>query len=329
MMKGKNSLPVDVYEEVLEAEARIRPYVLETPLEYSAYLSRLAGCDVFLKLENMQTTGSFKYRGAMNKILSLTPEEQEQGVVACSTGNHGAAVAYASRELGCPYRLFLPENVSEAKLEMIRLYGAEDITFYGTDVLETETKARSVALETGSIFVSPYNDAKVIGGQGTIGVELHRGPSAVDAVIMPVGGGGLASGIAGYLKNLERPVYALGAQPMNSPVMYESVKAGRLVEMESKPTLSEGTWGGIEPGSITFPLCCTYIDDYELITESELEAALLLSLEKLFILMEGAAALPIAALLKRKDAFKNKTVVLVISGRRLPFYTLKELACKR
>jgi threonine dehydratase len=319
---------VDVKQAVLNAETRIRPHIYETPLEFSPYLSRLSGCKVYLKLETVQCTGSFKYRGAVNRILSLTPQEKDKGLITSSSGNHGAAFVYASRKMGCKGTLYLPENVSRAKLELIKWYGAEDIEFHGTDVADTESYARQVAKESGALFISPYNDPFIIGGQGTIAVELMRRLDHIDAVFVPIGGGGLMSGIAGYLKAVAPNIQMIGCQPENSPVMTESVKAGKLIEMESKPTLSGGTAGGIEKGAITFDICRVCVDDFVLVSEAQIEEGILLALEKSYLLIEGAAALSIACFLKTAQRFKNKTVVLVISGKRLHIETLKQILSK-
>jgi len=324
----KNNGPIDVKTEVLEAEKRIRRFIRETPLEYSPYLSRVADCNVYLKLENIQLTGSFKYRGAVNKILSLTGPEQKKGIITSSSGNHGAAFTYAAKKLGCKGTLYLPENISPAKLEPIRLYGAEDIVFYGTDVVETEIFARQRAEKKASLYISAYNDPKIIGGQGTIAVELMRQMKRIDAVFAPIGGGGLMSGIAGYLKKTAPQVKIIGCQPENSPVMAESVKAGRIIEMVSKPTLADGSAGGIEPGAITFAICREYVDEYVLVSETQLEDALRLSLEKNHMLIEGAAALSMGAFLKKNEQFKGSEVVLIISGKKISIDTIKKILCR-
>ena len=323
----KKHLPLHVNAEVLEAEKRIRRFIRETPLEYSPYLSRLADCHVYLKLENLQLTGSFKYRGAVNKILSLTGPEQKKGIITSSSGNHGAAFTYAAKNLGCKGTLYLPENISPAKLEPIQLYGAEDIVFYGTDVCDTEKFARQAAENKGYLYISAYNDAKIIGGQGTIAVELMRQMKHMDAVFVPIGGGGLMSGISGYLKTAASCVKIIGCQPENSPVMAESIKAGRIIEMVSKPTLADGSAGGIEPDSITFAVCREYVDEYVLVSEAQLEEALKLSLEKNHMLIEGAAALSIAAFLKTKEQYKDNEVVLIISGRKISIDNLRKILC--
>lgn len=321
------SQELDVEKEVLEAEERIRKHIRETPLDYSPHLSHQAGCHVYLKLETSQITGSFKYRGAVNRILSLTDAEKGRGIITCSSGNHGAAFTYAGKQFGCKGKLFLPQTIARPKLELIKLYGAEDIELFGNDVGDTEVRARDVAHEKGATFVSAYNNPRIIGGQGTIAVELTRQLEHIDAVFAPVGGGGLMSGIAGYLKAVNPAIKTIGCQPVNSPVMYESIKAGKLIECPSLPTLADGTAGGIEPGAITFELCRDLVDEYVLVTEQELEQAILISLEMSFLLIEGAAALSVAGFLKTRERYKDKNVVLVITGRRIALDELRQILC--
>ncbi len=260
-------------------------------------------------------------------MLSLSPAEKSKGIITASSGNHGAAFTYASRLFGCQAKLYLPENISPVKLEPIRLYGKgdENIVFYGTDVVETEIVARQEAQGTGGLYISAYNDRAIIGGQGTVAVEIERQLPAVDAVFVPVGGGGLMSGIAGYLKARQPAIEIIGCQPENSPVMAKSVLAGRIIEMESKPTIADGSAGGIEPGSITFDICRSYVDQFVTVTEQEIAQAILLSLEKQQMVIEGAAAMSIAAFLQVKEKYRGKTVVLVISGRKITLEKLKKV----
>lgn len=315
---------MDVKEKVVKAEKRIRPHIRRTPLEFSPYLSKLCNSNIYLKLENEQLTGAFKIRGAMNKLLSLSEEEKERGIVTASSGNHGLAVAYSLKKLGIKGTIFLPENASRAKVEALSYYDAP-VEFYGTDCVETEAYARKEAEERGMIFIPPYNDPEIIGGQGTIGFELLEELPEVDAVLVPVGGGGLISGIGGYLKEEKKKIRVFGCQPLASPVMYESVKAGRIIEMKSEETLSDGTAGGIEPGAITFDLCKKYVDDYFLLTEEEIKEAIYLILEKHHKVIEGASALPVAALLKERKRFKNQNITLIISGSNISIEKLKEI----
>ena len=318
---------LDVKQEVLDAEDRIRPYVLETPLDYSRWLSELGQCSVYLKLENTQVTGSFKFRGAANHILSLTGKEIQKGVVTASTGNHGAAFAEMLEILGHEGTIYLPENASETKVNVLRTYNVR-LEFIGTDCEIAEITARKEAEQSNRVFISPYNHPKVIGGQGTIAVELERQLDTLDAVFAPVGGGGLISGISGYLKAVKPSATCIGCQPENSPVMYRSIKAGKIIEMESKPTLSDGTAGGIEPGAVTFDICKKYVDDFVLVSEEEIAHAIRLMIEQHYMLVEGAAALSVASFLKQKDRFKKKTVVLIISGKKIPMDKLKKVFCE-
>jgi threonine dehydratase len=316
----------DVQKHVIEAEKRIKGFIRETPLEHDLFLSQWGDCHVFLKLENLQVTGSFKVRGAFNRLLSLTGEEKKKGIVTASTGNHGLAVTYALRKLGIRGKIFVPETIARAKLETLRLYGA-DLFFHGNDNVITEVYARKKAEENGQLFISPYNDAKIIGGQGTAAIELMKQTDKIHAVFVPVGGGGLMAGIAGFLKTMDRDIEIIGCQPEQSAVMFESVKAGRIIEMESKPTRSDGTAGGIEEGSITFSLCRDCVDEYILVSEAEIEDAIKLVLQKSNIMIEGAAALSVASFVKVKNRYKGKNVVLILSGRRLSYEALKEIIC--
>ena len=315
---------MNVKQETLNAEKRIRKYIRETPLEFSPYLSTMGNSNVFLKMENLQITGSFKLRGAFNKILSLSEEERNTGVVTASSGNHGAACAYVYKELGINGSIVLPEIAVKAKIEAMRLYGAK-VEFYGNDCVKAEIFARAYAEKNNLVYIPPYNDPYIIGGQGTIGVELERRLEKIDAVLIPVGGGGLIAGIAGYLKEMNGNIEIIGCQPENSAVMYESVKAGRILDLESKPTISDGSAGGIEQGSITFNLCRKYVDDFIVLSEEEIKDALKLTIEKHYVLVEGSAVLSVAAFLKLKDKFRNKNVVLLLSGSKISLETLQSI----
>lgn len=315
--------PIDVKAAVLQAEQQIRPYIRETLLEYSDAFSQISHSQVFLKLENLQLTGSFKIRGAINKLLSLTPEQRAQGIVAASSGNHGVAVAYGLKKFGIPGEIFVPETVASTKLEAIQRLGVT-VRKYGDDAGLTESYARSYAAQNGKSYVAPYNDLQVLGGQGTIAVELVRQLNQIDAVFVPVGGGGLISGIAGYLKAVYPQVSIIGCSPQNSPVMAESVKAKRIVEMASQPTLSDGTAGGVEAGAITFELCQSWVDEFVLVSEAEICQAMRLFLETQHQLLEGAAGAAIAGFLKHRG-FQNRNVAIIVCGANISLTTLKSI----
>ena len=315
---------VDVIKEVLQAERRIRRRIRETPLEYSYHLSEVASCNVYLKLENLQPTGSFKVRGALNKLLALTQEQRDRGVVTASSGNHGAAVAWVLSTLDAHGVVFVPEDASPTKVEAIQRFGAE-VRRHALDVAITEEFARSYAETNRLEYISPYNDLHVIGGQGTIAVELARQLDQADALFVSVGGGGLISGVASYAKSAYDDVKVFGCLPQNSAVMAASVKAGRILKMESLPTLSDGTAGGIESGAITFDLCRKLVDDFILVSEEEIADAMRLFMASHHMMIEGAAGVAIASFLKTKEQFRDKNVVIVICGANISMDTLKTI----
>jgi threonine dehydratase len=314
----------EIAGEVLEAEGRIRPHIRETLLEQSPFLSQQCGGDVHLKLENLQITGSFKLRGAVNKLLSLSEQERARGIVTASTGNHAAAMAYALARFGCAGVIYVPHDASQAKVDRLLHLGA-NLEFAGDDCVDTELHARRIAEKSGMVYLSPYNDPKVVGGQGTAGMELERQLDSIDAVLVPVGGGGLIAGIAGYLKAFHPSIEIVGCQPKNSPVMYRSVQAGQIVEMDSLPTLSDGTAGGIEPGAITFEMCRDLVDDFILVSEEEIRGAIRTLVESHSLLVEGAAALTVAALDRAAQRFDGRRVVLILSGAKISVETLRSV----
>ncbi len=315
---------IDILALAREADVRIRPFIRETYLEQSATLSAACGADVYCKLENLQFTGSFKARGALNKVMSLTEAERTAGLVAASTGNHGAAVAWSASMLNTPSLIFVPEHVDPSKLTNIRRYGAT-IETHGTDPVETEVYARAYAVERGSTYVSPYNDPVVVAGQGTVGVELARQLEHVDAVLVALGGGGLACGIAGVLKRLGHTARIIACSPENSATMIASVRAGRILDVPSLPTLSDGTAGGVEAGAITFDLCRALVDDYLTVPEAEIAETLRAFIDGHHLLIEGAAAVAIAGLRQVASSLAGQNVVVVLCGGNIGLDTLRTI----
>jgi threonine dehydratase len=316
---------MDIVQNILEAHSRLNPYALETPLVRSLAFSQATGAEVWLKLENLQPTGSFKVRGALNKLLSLPPEQLAKGVVAASSGNHGAGVAWGLAKLGAKGIVFVPEGASPTKLEAICRLGAE-VRVYGTDGADTEVYAREYAHQNGLSYISPYNDPDVIAGQGTIGVEIAEqmgDPVQPDAVFVTVGGGGMISGIASYLKSVSPTVQMIGCQPENDAAMLASVRAGRIVEIDAKPTISDGSAGGLEPGAITFDLCQRLVDAWVTVSEAEIRAAMRAFLETEQGGLEGAAGVALAAFFKTAEQYKGKTMVVVICGANISPEKLK------
>jgi len=274
---------------VAAAGDRLAPYALETPV----LPGRSLGAHVHFKCEHLQRTGSFKIRGALNKLLLLSAEERERGVVASSTGNHGLAVAEALRLTSGRGTVVVSSAASPYKIDRLKKAGLEVIVSE-SDPMVAELEARALADREGRVYVSPYNDADVVAGQGTVAVELIAQRPDVDAVFIAVGGGGLVSGMAAYLKSVRPEISIVGCWPEHAAAMYESVRAGRLIEVPDEPTLSDGTAGNIEPGSITFPLCKELIDDLVLVSEDAIAAAMRDAMLTDHMVIEGAAGVAIA-----------------------------------
>jgi threonine dehydratase len=310
--------------QVIEAADRIRPGVVETPVEQIEGLVPNIEAEVFCKLENLQSTGSFKLRGASNKILSLSPAEAARGVIAASNGNHGLGIAAAAKAAGIAAEVYVSNHVSRSKARRIQEYGAH-IKLIGNDPLEAELAARAAASQQGKVFISPYNDAQVMAGQGTIAVELLRQCPPFDAAFVAVGGGGLIGGIGAYLKHASPHTEVVGCWPDNSPVLYESIKAGRILDVAEQPTLSESTAGGLEPGSVTLEICSRVIDSSILVTEAEILNAMRAVRALRGWIIEGAAAVAMAAFLKNAGRYKGKRVAVIICGANVSEKVLSAL----
>lgn len=303
-------------DAIRAADRRIRPHVLETPLVESAAMSRRTGARVLFKREDLQRTGSFKLRGATNALGLLSPEQARAGVLASSTGNHGIAVAAAAQALGIRATVFVGPQVSSSKLEAIRRLGA-DVQVVGNNALDAELAARAEADKTGRTYISPYNHPNVVAGQGTVGVELHRQESSIDAVFVSVGGGGLIGGIGAYLKAVSPATQIIGCWPENSPAMFESLQQGRIVQAQDLPTLSESTAGDVEPGAITFGLCQQVVDRTVLVSEAEILDAMRLLRDHEDWVVEGAVGVALSAFLKPSRECVNRTIVIVACGGNL------------
>ena len=323
-MTSVEAQSLDVRQLVLDAEERSREYLVETPLEYSPHLSKLIDGKVWLKLDLMQKTGSFKFRGAVSKIMSLSDEELDRGVVSASTGNYALAVAEAMRLRGRRATVFVAEDIDPSRLELLRARGV-DVVIDGAEPWDAEKRARQVAQEEGKVYVSPYNDPFVVGGQGTCGLEISRQLPGVDVAVFACGGGGLVSGSGGWLKSHNPDVEIIAVSPANSPVMRESLKAGRMIEMESSPTLADTCAGNLDLDSITLALCQEHVDDVVLLTEDEIERAIRLLFEEHRLVTEGSAALSVGALCQSPDRFRGKKVVLVICGRNIGVELFKRI----
>jgi len=295
------------------AATRLAGQVVHTPLRPYPVLSRRTGATVVMKCENEQHTGSFKFRGALNRLLTLDPAMRRRGVVVASSGNHGAAVARAMQVLDVPGIVFVPKHVSERKLDAIREYGAT-VELYGDNGLDTELHARAHAESKGMFYLSPYNDPEVIAGQGTIGVELLEDMPDIDVAVIAVGGGGLLAGVASVLKTARPGIRIVAVQPEASPVMAVSVETGRVVDVAEETTLSDGTAGGVEADTITFDLVRDLADEFVLVPEQEIAVAIRDLHREEGMLVEGAAAMTLAAVRMRAGSLRDRRVLALICG---------------
>jgi threonine dehydratase len=311
-------------DDVLASYERSENYIQKTPLNHSPSLSELINGEVYLKLENTQKTGSFKFRGAISKITALDSDLMKKGIVTASTGNHGAAVSLAMKMLDVNGKIIVPKNIAHNKLLNIKRLGGI-VEFYGKDCIESEFRAKQISKEIGSTYISPYNDPEIITGQGTIGIELDNQLNNIDEVFVSVGGGGLISGIGGYLNQVQPEAKIVACSPKNSCVMYESLNAGRILDLPSKQTLSDGTAGGVEEGSITYDICKKVIDDFVLVTEKEISLGIKKAINDDHQLIEGSAGTAIAAFIKRKKILTGKRVVIIICGGNINTATLKKV----
>jgi len=306
----------DLFQHIEEAHRAIRPQVSVTPLAFSPMLSKATGCDVYLKCEHLQHTGSFKFRGATNKLRLLDADARRNGVLTVSSGNHGQGVALAGKLAGVPVTVYASTSAAAIKLDAIRALGAEVITLNDT-TLAVELEAARQAKLKGMAFVSPYNDLDVIAGQGTIGMELHEQATGLAAVFASVGGGGLISGIGTAVRTLSPETDVIGCWPANSTALYSSLKAGRIIDVEESETISDGTAGGVEPGSVTFDISREVITGTSLVTEEEIKAAMKLLAQTDRWMVEGAAGVALASMLQQSAQYQGRAVAVVLCGRNI------------
>eukprot|EP01135_Chromosphaera_perkinsii_P012286 Nk52_evm23s2630 gene=Nk52_evmTU23s2630 len=343
-----SSLCHQLFERIVKTEAKIRPYIRKTPLEFSPWLSGGEGAvdhknnnttSVFLKLESEQLTGSFKVRGALSKVLNSSEEERERGFVTSSTGNHALGCAFALQLVNASGVICMPVNTSASKIEPL-IYqqkknpGQIKLDYFGTDCVESEKRGRDLAEQTGKTYIPPYNDLDIMSGQGTTGFEIWEQCPDVDAVFVSVGGGGLISGIGGYMKYQEiekkrrtggKGIQIIGCLPEKSPVMGECVKAGKIIEMEIEETISDGTAGGVEEGSVTFEYCQKFVDEWVCVSEDEIKGAMYGVFDKHHKVVEGSAGVAVASYLKVKERFAGMKVAIVCCGSNVKTQVMRDL----
>lgn len=306
-----------LYKKLLQMEKsaseKINGYIRRTDLLYSHYFSSLCNGSVHLKLENTQLTKAFKIRGVSNKLLHLKQAGKQNGVITASSGNHGLALALVADRLGLESKIVVPKSTPQKKIDKIKEFNSE-LILYGDIFDEAEQRAKDLAKKEGMTYVSSYNDKYVIAGQGTVGLEIMEDLPEVESIVVPIGGGSLISGIASAVKGSKPNVEIIGVQSEASPVMCESVKAGRIIQMEIQDSIADGLSGGIEEGSITLDLVQRLVDEIVLVKENTIREAIKLLWEKDNQVVEGAGAVGTAAMMENSDKFKGKTVVIVVSG---------------
>mgnify|MGYP001772581894 CR=1 FL=1 len=311
----------DIFNLILKASEVLKPVIHRTPVFHSAFFSSLTGKSVYLKLENLQKTGSFKVRGAYFKIHTLPEEVRAKGVITASSGNHAQGVAYAARELNIPSLIVMPETAPTYKINAVKSYGSE-VLLYGQIYDDAFRKALELSEERGMALIHPFNDPYVIAGQGTIGLEIVEDINGVDTVIVPIGGGGLIAGIALAVKKLSnKRIKVVGVEPSAAAKTRLSLSAGRPVTVSPQPSLADGVITK-SLGDLTFEIIRDYVDLIIEVEEDQIARAIYLLLERTKLLAEGAGALPIAALLSRSDEIPGKNVVAVVSGGNADLTTL-------
>jgi len=298
-------------KELRQAAARIRPYAHRTPVLTCSGINRMCDAEIFFKCENLQKAGAFKIRGATNAVFCLEKKHALQGVATHSSGNHGAALALAATWRGIKASVVMPENAPTVKQHAVTEYGAEIIFCKPTLKAREESLAHVVA-RTGATFIHPYNDYRVISGQGTAGMELCEDISDMDVVITPIGGGGLLSGTALAVSALSPNTQIIGAEPEKADDAYRSFHAGRIIPADNPSTIADGLRTSL--GTLTFPIITKHVQEILTVSEENIIAAMRLIWERMKILVEPSAAVPLGALLTRTCQFSSKRIGIILSG---------------
>lgn len=308
---------------IKKASENIKEIVRKTPIFYSSTLSSETGSNVYLKCENKQKTGAFKLRGAYNKIINLSEDEKARGVIASSAGNHAQGVAYAATKLGIKSTIFMPETAPQSKVNATRGYGAE-VVQYGEVYDECYKKAAQIQKETKATFVHPFNDEEVMAGQGTIALEILEELPETDAIIVPVGGGGLISGIAVAAKSIKPDIKIIGVQPEIIASSKASLEKGEIVTLPGVKSLADGI-SVCTPGDIAFEYIKKYVDEIVTVSEDEIAYGIFHLVERGKLVCEGAGASTVAALLADKINMNGKNVVAVLSGGNVDIAILSKI----
>lgn len=299
-------------EDIKKARETLAGVAVRTELAYTNTLSDITGNRVYLKMENQQRTGSFKLRGAYNKVANLSAEEKKHGIIASSAGNHAQGTALAGTLFGISSTIVMPKNAPLSKVKATRGYGA-NVVLHGSVYDEAYAEARRIQQEQQLTFIHPFDDPMVIAGQGTIALEILEDLPDVEAVVVPIGGGGLISGVAVAIKNLKPSVKVIGVQTKNMPSMVEAVAQKRIITYDGSSTIADGI-AVKTPGELTFELVQRYVDDIVTVDEEEIASAILLMLERIKTISEGAGAVSVAAVLNRLPSHKERKIAALISG---------------
>jgi threonine dehydratase len=310
---------IEKAKEVLADVIRITD-IINSPI------NDLGNSEVYLKLENLQRTGSFKLRGAYNKINNLTPEQKQKGVIASSAGNHAQGVAMAAQMFGIKATIVMPETAPLAKVSATKSYGAE-VVLNGFVYDDAYAKAVEIQEKTGATFIHPFNDPDVIAGQGTVALEILEEVPDADAILVPIGGGGLISGIAIAAKAIKPEIKIIGVEAANAPSMQKSMKNNEIVTLESAATIADGI-AVKTPGDLTYQIVKQYVDDFVTVEEDEIAKAMLLLLERFKLVTEGSGAVPMAAVINGSLNMPGKKVVAVISGGNIDVNLLSRIIDK-
>ncbi|MEP7354896.1 MAG: threonine ammonia-lyase [Acidobacteriota bacterium] len=311
-MRNIQDIPMVSLDDIRAARERIRGTIRMTPVSYSEKLSRETGNSVYLKLESLNVTGSYKERGALNALLQMTQEQRQIGVIAASAGNHAQAVAHHAGRLQIHARIVMPLYTPSVKVTSTQEWGAE-VILHGQNFDEALLEARRLARESGAILLHAFNDPREMAGQGTIGLELLEQIPDLEAVVVPVGGGGLIGGIACAIKSISPSIRVIGVEPAALPSMKKALEAGHPVEVPSAPTIADGA-AVRRVGDLTLAVAQKYVDDVVTVDDEEVAIAILRLLEKQKTLAEGAGALAVAALLQHKTGLQDKKVAAIVSG---------------
>jgi len=314
-------------ENIHAAAKVLKDLIVRTPTVFSPVLSERTNAKIFLKLENLQLTGAFKIRGALNKISRLTSSERKRGVITASSGNHGLAVSYGAKVFDLEATVYVPKNPNLEKLAAIKALGARVIQV-GKDYEEAYREAIETQGKTGAVFIHAFDDPAIIAGQGTIGLEVLQDLPEFDTLIVPVGGGGLISGIAAAAKGMKPEIRVVGVQSAGAPAVYESWRRRRIVKKESVETIADGL-ASRHPGDLTFRMIQKYVDEMFLVTDSQICQAILFLARKLHIIAEPSGAASLAALLFKYKPSVEEKIGLIISGGNISGELLKRIATSR